>query len=93
MAFVPYHITAAGTANISQTSPVVLHAVISNKAAGAGTAIVINGTAAADANRSTVAVIETNFRQSYMYDIALGNGLIVVTTGTAPDLTVSYVTV
>jgi len=85
------HIVAAGTTSIN-VGPVVLHNVVSNLAV-AGTATIIDGTAATDAARATVAVVNENIRITHNYDVELGKGLIVVTTGAAPSVTVSWVKV
>lgn len=85
------HITAAATTNVHQTGPVLLHNITINDALTA-TATVIDGTAATDTSRATVAVVDTNAETTLHYDIELTRGLIVVTDATS-DLTVSYVTI
>jgi hypothetical protein len=85
------HITTAATTNVHQTGPVLLHSITINDAM-AGTATVIDGTAATDAARATVAVIDANVETTLKYNVELSKGLIIVTDATS-DLTVSYVTI
>jgi len=85
------HITAAATTNVFQTGPVVLHSITINDA-NTATATVIDGTAATDATRATIAVVDANVQTTLEYNVELSKGLIVVTDATS-DLTVSYVTI
>lgn len=87
MRFKYSHISAAATTDIYQTGPVLLHGITVNL--GAGTATVIDGTAATDAARATVAVVTLDAEMDLKYNVELSKGLIIVTDDAA-DLTVSY---
>lgn len=85
------HITSAATTNIHQTGPVLLHAINVNDGA-TGTATVIDGTAATDASRATVALVDAGDMNPRIYNVELSRGLVIVTDASV-DLTVSYVTI
>lgn len=85
------HISSAATTNVHQTGPVLLHSLCVNSGV-TGTVTVLDATAATDASRATVALVDANTNQEKQYDVILSRGLVVV-TNSAADLTISYVTI
>lgn len=83
------NITANGTTVVKVGSGVLHSITLNNKGASSNTVTVYDNTAASG---TKIATLDSTLAQSTLfYDVGFSTGLtVVVATGTAPDLTVSY---
>ncbi len=84
---------AAPTTTVVTTGKGILHSIIINKPLAGGSIAIYDNTAGSGTLIGTIvkpATLLSDVAQSIIYDVKFGNGLTIVTSGAAQDITVAW---